>query len=109
MTRLSNANLLLTLTSEPDFQDIFCLNFEISQECYGSIKVTPLKPGGSEIPVTQENKAEFVELYISYVLHVSVHKQFDAFKKGFEKVCGGTLISLFHAQELQSMVKGIIC
>ncbi len=101
----TQSKILLFPSREPDFQDLFCLTFEISQEVFGSVRVTPIKPGGSEIPVTQENKVEFVESYINYALNTSVQKQFDAFKIGFEKVCGGTLISLFHAQELQAMVR----
>nr|CAD7412960.1 unnamed protein product [Timema cristinae] len=41
---------------EPDLEDVFCLNFEVTREVFGEIKVIPLKPGGSEIPVTQSNK-----------------------------------------------------
>ncbi|ODN02865.1 putative E3 ubiquitin-protein ligase HERC4 [Orchesella cincta] len=92
--------------SEPDFEEVFQLNFELTREEFGAVKVVPLKPDGSNLPVTLENKSEFVDLYVSYVFNVSVNKQFDAFKKGFERVCGSTVLQLFHAQELQAMVTG---
>lgn len=41
---------------EADLEEVFCLNFEITREVFGEIKVQPLKPGGGNIPVTQENK-----------------------------------------------------
>ena len=46
----------------------------------------PLKSGGEDIPVTSDNKNEYVKLYVEYVLFKSCETQFDAFKKGFLKV-----------------------
>lgn len=42
--------------SESDLEEVFILNFEVTREVFGEIKVQPLKPGGENIPVTQENK-----------------------------------------------------
>jgi len=50
--------------------------------------------------VTNENKAEYVKLYIDYVLNKSCDTQFDAFKKGFLKVVSKRVLQLFHPQEL---------
>jgi E3 ubiquitin-protein ligase HERC4 len=41
---------------EADFEEVFCLNFEVTRDVFGEIKVQPLKPGGGNIPVTQGNK-----------------------------------------------------
>lgn len=89
-----------------DLEDVFSLTFEISEEVFGTMKTTELKPKGGKISVTQENKAEFMELYISHSFNTSVHTPFHAFKDGFERVCGGTVLPLFYAQELQAMVTG---
>jgi len=70
------------------------------------VKTVPLKTDGSIIPVTQENKTEFVELYLSYIFHVACSRPFEAFKQGFQRVCGSNVLQLFHAQELQAMVTG---
>ncbi|OXA56991.1 putative E3 ubiquitin-protein ligase HERC4 [Folsomia candida] len=91
---------------EADFEEVFSLHFEITREEFGEMKTVPLKPGGSNITVTQENKNEFVELYLSYIFHVSCSRGFEAFKQGFQRVCGSTVLQLFHAQELQAMVTG---
>ena len=90
--------------SGDDFEDTFCLTFVISEESFGETKTIPLKPDGDKISVTLQNRQEFVDLYVNYVLNTSVHKQFEAFRTGFRRVCGSTILELFHAQELQAMV-----
>lgn len=45
-----------------DVEDVFSLAFEITREVYGELRVIPLKPNGSNIPVTQENKYVLVIL-----------------------------------------------
>ena len=42
--------------------------------------------GGKDILVTNDNRDEFVELYVDNILNKSVEKQFEAFKKGFYQV-----------------------
>ena len=37
----------------PDMEDIFCLNFTVTEENYGEMKVVELKPGGENISVSQ--------------------------------------------------------
>ena len=34
-------------------EDIFCLNFTVTEENYGEMKVVELKPGGENISVSQ--------------------------------------------------------
>ncbi|KAI5702500.1 hypothetical protein M8J75_000776 [Diaphorina citri] len=91
---------------EPDLEDVFGITFSISRELYGQTKVDALKPNGEHIPVDQSNKAEFVDLYLDFVFSRSVDKQFQAYKAGFLRVCGSTVLKLFHAQELMSVVIG---
>ena len=45
-----------------------------------------LVPGGASKPVTNENRTEYVALYVNYLLDVSVETQFRAFERGFRKV-----------------------
>lgn len=54
----TTANSLKSLLdyAEPDLQDVFCINFEITSDIFGERRVIPLKPNGESIPVTQENK-----------------------------------------------------
>lgn len=52
------ANSLQTLLNytESDFVDVFGLNFDVTRDVFGELRVIPLKPNGENIPVTLENK-----------------------------------------------------
>lgn len=41
-----------------DFEKVFDLSFEVTREVFGELQTVPLKLGGSDIAVTQENKYE---------------------------------------------------
>ncbi|XP_066248449.1 probable E3 ubiquitin-protein ligase HERC4 isoform X1 [Euwallacea similis] len=89
-----------------DLEDVFGLFFDINRDFYGKMVTMELKPNGSNIPVTQENKKEYVSLYLDYIFRYSVECQYNAFRDGFMKVCGGRVLLLFHAHELMSIVVG---
>lgn len=89
-----------------DLEEVFCLNFAVSRDVFGAVKTDELKPGGAQIPVTQDNKQEYVDLYVDFVLNKSVAKHFDAFNQGFHKVCGGRVLRLFQSHELMELVVG---
>lgn len=55
---------------------------------------------------SRNRRAEFVKMYIDYVINKSVEKQFAGFREGFMKVCGGRVLELFQASELMSVVIG---
>lgn len=42
--------------NEPDFEEVFYLNFEITREVFGEQKSFDLIPGGSKVSVTLKNK-----------------------------------------------------
>lgn len=58
----------------------------MNTEVFGQIEVHPLKENGENLPVTHENKEEYVELYVDFLLNKSVENQFKAFNQGFQKV-----------------------
>uniref|UniRef100_A0A0K8SYD6 Putative E3 ubiquitin-protein ligase HERC4 n=1 Tax=Lygus hesperus TaxID=30085 RepID=A0A0K8SYD6_LYGHE len=89
-----------------DVEDVFCLRFEVTRDSFGEIKTIPLKPNGSNIPVTKENKKEYVDHYVDHMLNTSVERHFKAFHDAFHKVCGGRVLQLFHAHELMACVIG---
>ena len=60
--------------------------FEISRKSmFGEVINTELKPGGASIEVTNENREEFVNLYVKHLIVDSVLKQYDAFRRGFKE------------------------
>jgi len=89
-----------------NLQEDMDLNFQVSFNYFGHIETYDLKPGGEDIPVTYENRQEYVDLYVTYLLEDAVAMQFDAFKKGFLAVCDGKALRLFEPEELQLLVCG---
>ncbi len=75
------------LAFEGDVEATFCATFTLTYECFGEMRTVELKPEGAEIAVTQENREEYVGLYVNYVLGVGVEQQFRSFARGFSKVC----------------------
>lgn len=57
--------------------------FTIEDDQFGEKKVVELKEGGAKIPVTEENKAEYVRLVVSYRVENSIKDQIKAFLNGF--------------------------
>lgn len=91
---------------ESDFEEVFGLTFEVTRNVYGESKTIELKPNGSNIPMTLENKKEYVDLYVDYVFNKSVEKKFKNFQAGFMRVCGGRVMKLFKPHELMAVIVG---
>ncbi|EGG12524.1 uncharacterized protein MELLADRAFT_46507 [Melampsora larici-populina 98AG31] len=88
-------------------EEIFCRSMVGEYEDFdGTVIEVPLVPNGSNIPVTGSNREEFVELYVDFLLNVSVQHQFMAFKEGFDAVAAGNALSLFQPEEIELVVSG---
>ena len=48
--------------------------------------VIDLEAEGANKPVTDDNKQQYVSLYVKHLLETSIKPQFDAFQKGFKRV-----------------------
>ncbi|KAK3611418.1 hypothetical protein CHS0354_034865 [Potamilus streckersoni] len=94
--------------TEPDFEDVFLHTFCISyMDVFGNTLTHELKENGSQIPVTQQNKQDFVRLYADFLLNKSINKQFRAFKKGFDMVINESpLKTLFRPSEIELLICG---
>jgi E3 ubiquitin-protein ligase HECTD2 len=77
------------LAFEGDVRESFDLYFQVSYDVFGQMHTHDLVPGGADQPVTNDNRAEYVRLYVKYLLEDSVAQSFAAFAVGFYKVCGG--------------------
>ena len=64
-----------------------------------NLRVVQVADGG-EIAVTEDNREEYVAAYVEWKLGTSVARQFDAFRRGFERVCGGSALDLFRGGEM---------
>ncbi|CAG9136700.1 unnamed protein product [Plutella xylostella] len=83
---LANSLKSLLDYTEDDVEEVFSLCFAVNTVVFDQIQVHPLKEGGEALPVTHENKEEYVELYVDFLLNKSVENQFKAFNQGFQKV-----------------------
>jgi len=102
-----NLQQLLDWESEGgDVENTFGLAMQVCYEEYGCKMMHDLMPNGGAIPVTEENRKEYVRLYLQYTLSISIQRQFDAFLRGFHSVCGGDCLQLFRWEELELLICG---
>ncbi len=66
-----------------------------------------LKPGGTDIVVTEDNKKEYVEHVVEYRISKRVKEQFDAFMSGFSELIPQDLITVFDERELELLIGGM--
>jgi len=90
-----------------DITDMFDLNFTIQQEEFGAMSVTELKPGGRNIPVTNENKEEYVKLIAELKLTSGIRDQIDSFLSGFHELIRPEWIAMFTPSELELLISGL--
>jgi E3 ubiquitin-protein ligase HECTD2 len=100
------AGLQQLLDFPGDVESTYCWSFVVPIERYGTVVEHPLISNGANTPVTNANRAEFVDLYIRYLLDGAVARQFEPFKRGFFTVCAGNALSLFRAEEIELLVRG---
>ena len=87
-------------------EDTFCLTFSVDMDYFGDVRTVPLKQEGENAPVREDNRHEYVELMVDFLLRRSVERQFAAFARGFRILCDGPAIRLFNACELERLVCG---
>jgi E3 ubiquitin-protein ligase NEDD4 len=77
------------------------------EERFGEMVTIDLKPGGADIPVTQENKKEYIDYVVEYRISKRVKDQFDAFMSGFSELIPQDLINVFDERELELLIGGM--
>lgn len=75
--------------------------FVIEDDEFGEKKIVELKEGGTKIPVTDDNKQEYVQAVVSYRLDNSIKDQIKAFLNGFFDVIPRQLIQIFEPDQLE--------
>ncbi|XP_074089490.1 putative E3 ubiquitin-protein ligase HECTD2 isoform X1 [Macrotis lagotis] len=94
------------LSYDGNVEEDFYSTFQVFQEEFGVIKSYNLKPGGDKIPVTNQNRKEYVQLYVDFLLNKSIYKQFAAFYYGFHSVCASNALMLLRPEEVEILVCG---
>lgn len=57
-------------------------------------RIVPLKEGGDTLPVSQENKREFVQLSAQYRLYSSIKEQIENLLAGFYEIIPKDLVTI---------------
>ncbi|GAA5960048.1 hypothetical protein JCM8115_004510 [Rhodotorula mucilaginosa] len=89
-----------------DVESTFCRTFVGQYEAWGEVVEVDLVENGSEVPVTGQNRQDYVDLMVEFLLVGSVSSQFASFARGFSEVCAGNALSLFRAEELELVIRG---
>ncbi|KAI8051112.1 hypothetical protein BDF22DRAFT_89497 [Syncephalis plumigaleata] len=90
-----------------DITDVIDLTFSMEVDHFGVKKIIDLKPDGHNIPVTEENKMDYVKLVVEQRLTLSIRKQIDSFLAGFHEIIPASLVSIFNEQELELLISGL--
>ncbi|CAO3607400.1 unnamed protein product [Cunninghamella blakesleeana] len=90
-----------------DITDVIDLTFSMEMDDFGTTKTIDLKPGGRDLPVTEQNKREYVNLVTEQKLSSAIKDQINAFLQGFHDVIPATLIQIFNEQELELLISGL--
>ncbi|KAJ7388968.1 E3 ubiquitin-protein ligase nedd4 [Desmophyllum pertusum] len=92
------------LENDPEDLDLL---FSVDEELFGQVKVKDLKPGGSEIKVTNANKREYINLVIKWRFVSRVEDQMRKFMEGFGELIPHNLIQIFDERELELLMCGL--
>lgn len=90
-----------------DISEIIELSFSAESDELGQVKVVDLKPNGRHLPVTNENKHEYIQLVSEHKMTNSVQQQIEHFLKGLHEIVPPQLLSLFDDKELELLISGL--
>ncbi|KAF9195150.1 hypothetical protein BGZ51_004577 [Haplosporangium sp. Z 767] len=90
-----------------DITDIVDETFSVETDDFGNKKIVDLKPNGRNIPVTEENKHEYVKYITEQKLTLAIKDQIHSFLQGFHEIIPAHLISIFNEQELELLISGL--
>ncbi|CAJ1070706.1 E3 ubiquitin-protein ligase NEDD4-like isoform X3 [Xyrichtys novacula] len=83
------------------------LRFCIDEDNFGQTYQVDLKPSGSDMVVTNDNKKEYIDLVIQWRFVNRVQKQMNAFLEGFTELILVDLIKIFDENELELLMCGL--
>lgn len=81
---------------ENDVTGVMDLTFTVETNEFGRVVRKELKPNGFNIPVTEENKLEYISLICEHKMTDSIRTQLDAFLKGFYEIVPRELVAIFN-------------
>ncbi|KAJ0000758.1 hypothetical protein NQD34_005778 [Periophthalmus magnuspinnatus] len=92
---------------ENDITSVLDHTFCVEHNAFGKFMQHELKPNGRNIPVTEENKKEYVRLYVNWRFMRGIEAQFLALQKGFGELIPQHLLKPFDHKELELIIGGL--
>ncbi|MFT7812037.1 E3 ubiquitin-protein ligase SMURF1-like isoform X1 [Arapaima gigas] len=92
---------------ENDITTVLDHTFCVEHNSFGKFLQHELKPNGRNIPVTEENKREYVRLYVNWRFMRGIEAQFLALQKGFSELIPQHLLKPFDHKELELIIGGL--
>ncbi|XP_014672884.1 PREDICTED: E3 ubiquitin-protein ligase SMURF2-like [Priapulus caudatus] len=92
---------------ENDISDVMDHTFTVMQDSFGELQVYELKPEGSSVAVTEENKKEYVRLYVNWRYMRGIEAQFLALQKGYNELIPQHFLKSFDEKELELVISGL--
>uniref|UniRef100_A0A8C1RMW8 HECT-type E3 ubiquitin transferase n=1 Tax=Cyprinus carpio TaxID=7962 RepID=A0A8C1RMW8_CYPCA len=92
---------------ENDITSVLDHTFCVEHNAFGKFLQHELKPNGKNIPVTEENKKEYVRLYVNWRFMRGIEAQFLALQKGFNELIPQHLLKPFDNKELELIIGGL--
>ncbi|EKM53845.1 uncharacterized protein PHACADRAFT_260396 [Phanerochaete carnosa HHB-10118-sp] len=83
------------------------LTFAVTSEEFDVTRTIPLIPNGDQIPVTRENRLQYIYLISHYRLNKQIKRQSDAFFEGLSEMIDPKWLRMFNQQELQILLGGV--
>ncbi|KAF7243124.1 E3 ubiquitin-protein ligase SMURF1 [Varanus komodoensis] len=92
---------------ENDITPVLDHTFCVEHNAFGRILQHELKPNGRNVSVTEENKKEYVRLYVNWRFMRGIEAQFLALQKGFNELIPQHLLKPFDQKELELIIGGL--
>ncbi|CAL1527475.1 unnamed protein product [Lymnaea stagnalis] len=92
---------------ENNIENVLDHTFSVEHHSFGCMQEYELKPGGKEMKVTEENKREYVKLYVQWRFMRGIEAQFLSLQKGFNEIIPQHLLRPFDERELELMIGGL--
>jgi len=96
---------LLKLKETPKVEELG-FTFSTSENRYGVIEDIPLRPGGEQIGVTDDNKYDYIHAMADFKLNTQMKSQSRSFRRGMSYVIPYDWLRIFNQDELQVMISG---
>ncbi|KAH8928415.1 HECT-domain-containing protein [Atractiella rhizophila] len=99
--------LIFLKNYDGDVEGDLVLNFTVSDIEFGETVTHELIPNGSNIPVTKENRLQYIYLTSHYRLNRQIDAQCSAFFAGLSDLIDNRWLQMFNQSELKILVGGV--